>query len=177
MGRRNHSKKHYSSSSESESECHSDYSSGSDSDCSRSSRSTSSSVSEHEIHELECRFNKKLEKQYCKFLWRLRREPCLFVNGCDAYGSVYNQAVETIAIGDAIPFQFNHNMLNITHNAGDDFVTVLRDGIYYYEFNITFDQPCQIAVFVNCILDPTTVIGNNSGATMTVASQLLTLKA
>jgi len=181
MGRRHHSKKHYSSSSESESECSSsDYSSGSDSDCSRSSRSSrssSSSVSEHELHELECRFNKKLEKMYCKFLWRLRREPCLFVNGSDAHGNMYNTKVETIPIGAAIPFDNNQVLHNITHNPGDSFLTVLRDGLYYFSYNIIFDQPCQIAIFINGVLDASTVNGNNSGATVTSNTQLINLKA
>jgi len=181
MGRRHHSKKHYSSSSESESECSSsDYSSGSDSDCSRSSRSSrssSSSVSEHELHELECRFNKKLEKMYCKFLWRLRREPCLLVNGSDAHGNMYSTIVQTIPVGAAVPFQYNQVLHNITHNPGDSFFTVQRDGLYYFSYNIIFDQPCQIAIFINGVLDGSTVNGNNSGATITSNTQLINLKA
>jgi len=170
MGR-HHKKYESSSSSSSESESESCYSSDS------SHSSVSESELESELEHLEHKFDKKLEKLYCKFLWRLRREPCLLVNGSDAHGNMFNTQVETIPVGAAIPFQYNQVLINITHNAGDDFFTVLRDGLYFFSYNIIFDQPCQIAVFVNGVLDASTVTGNNSGASVTANSQLLRLKA
>ena len=170
MGR--HHKKYESSSSSS---------SGSDSESSYSSESSRSSVSdselESELEHLEDKFDKKLEKLYCKFLYRLRREPCLLVNGSDAHGNMYNTQVETIPVGAAIPFQYNQVLHNITHNPGDSFITVLRDGLYLFSYNIIFDQPCQIALFINGVLDASTVNGNNSGATITTNTQLINLKA
>ena len=54
-------------------------SSSSSSSSSRSSYSSSSSNSSYasDVEELEYKLTKKIEKLYCKFLWNLRREPCL----------------------------------------------------------------------------------------------------
>ena len=173
MGRRHH-KKYESSSSSSSSESECEYSSKS---CSDSDSCVSDSELESELEHLEDKFDKKLEKLYCKFLWRLRREPCLLVNGSDAHGNFYNTQVETIAVGAGIPFNFSQYLVNIAWNAGDSFFTVQRNGLYYFSYNIIFDQPCQIAIFVNGVLDPSTVTGNNSGANPTSNTQLLRLMA
>lgn len=90
---------------------------------------------------------------------------------------MYNTQVETIPIGASVPFQFAQYLVNILHNPGDTFFTVQRNGLYYFSYNIIFDQPCQIAIFINGVLDTSTVTGNNSGANPTVNTQLLRLKA
>lgn len=165
MGR-SHYKKHESSSESSCSE--SEYS------CSESEKSY---VSESELDEVECKLTKKMERLYCKFLWRLRREPCLMINGSDAHASMYSTSVHTIAVGETIPMDNAQYAVNIVFNPLDNSLTVQRDGLYFFAFNIHFDQPCQIAVFVNDIVDTTAITGNNSGSTTTVGQQLLRLNA
>jgi hypothetical protein len=166
MGRRHH-KKYESSSSESscsESEsCHSD--------------SEKSYVSESELDEVECKLTKKMERLYCKFLWRLRREPCLMINGSDAHAAMYSNTVHSIPVGEVVPMDIPQYLVNIVFNPLDNSLTVQRDGLYYFSYTVIFDQPCQIAVFVNNIADPSTTVGNNSGATITVGTQLLRLNA
>jgi hypothetical protein len=163
MGRRHH-KKYESCSSES-----------SDSESSYCSESSGSSVSEHELKEVECKLTKKMERLYCKFLWRLRREPCLFVNGSDAHASMFSTTVHTVNVGDTIPMDNSQDLQNITFNPLNNSLVVQRAGVYYYNYYISFDQPCQIAVFVNDVLLPSTVTGNNSGANPTSGGQLLFL--
>ena len=165
MGRRHH-KKYESSSSES-----------SDSESSCSSSSSGSSVSEHELQEVECKLNKKMERLYCKFLWKLRREPCLMIYGSEAHAAMYSTSVHTVAVGDTVPMDNVQYAVNIVFNPLDNSLTVLRDGLYFFAYNIQFDQPCQLAVFINNIIDNTAVAGNNSGATTTVGQQLLRLNA
>ena len=41
--------------------------------------------------------------------------------------------------------------------------------------NYQFNEPCQLGLFINTVLDPTTVVSNNSGATITSGSQMLRL--
>jgi hypothetical protein len=163
MGRRHH-KKHESSSESSCSE--SEYS------CSESEKSY---VSESELDEVECKLTKKMERLYCKFLWRLRREPCLLVNGSDAHASVYSNTPHTTPSGANIVFDLSQYAVNIDYTNGDDFLVVRRNGLYSFTWTATFNEPCMVGLFVNTVLDPTTVISNNSGATVTAGSQLLRL--
>lgn len=165
MGRRHH-KKYESSSSSSCSE--------SESSCSDSHKSY---VSDSELEEVECKLTKKMERLYCKFLWRLRREPCLMINGSDAHAAMYSTSVHTVAVGETIPMDNSQYAVNIVFNPVDNSLTVQRDGLYFFSYNIIFDQPCQIAVFVNNVVDLSTVNGNNSGATHTAGQQLLRLNA
>ena len=160
MGRR-HSKRYETSSSDSES--------------SYSSDSSRSSVSDSDLEEVECKLTKKIEGLYCKILWNLRREPCLMLNGSDAHASVYSYTQHTTLPGDNIVFDLAQYATNVDYTNGDDFMVVRRNGLYYFSWSATFNEPCQLGIFVNAVLDPTTVVANNSGATVTSASQMLRL--
>jgi hypothetical protein len=160
MGRR-HSKRYETSSSESES--------------SYSSDSSRSSVSESELDEVECKLTKKIEGLYCKILWNLRREPCLMLNGSDAHATVYSNTIHTTLPGANVVFDLAQYATNVDYNNGDDYLIVRRTGLYYFAWTATFNEPCQLAIFINTVLDPTTVISNNSGATVTAETQMLRL--
>jgi len=169
----------------SESSSESSYSS--DSDCSRrSSRSSHSSSSgssvnekelKHDLDQLENRFNCKIKKMYHKFLWHLRRDPCLMVNGSDCYGSFYSTIVHSIPVGDNFPLDNQQNVLNILYNPGDSFFVVQRSGLYFYSWILMVDQPCQVGVAINDVVDNTTIVANNSGANVTSGVQTLALRA
>lgn len=161
MGRR-HSRRYESSSSESESSCYSSESSG-------------SSVSDSQLEEVETKLTKKIEDLYCKILWNLRREPCLMLNGSEAHASVYSNTPHTTLPGANIVFDLAQYAVNIDYINGNDYLNVRRNGLYYFSWSATFNEPCQLGVFINTVLDPTTVIANNSGATVTSASQMLRL--
>ena len=154
-------------------------SSSSSSSSSRSSYSSSSSDSSYasDVEELEYKLTKKMDKLYCKFLWNLRREPCLFLNGSEAHASVYSYSVHTILQGANLIFDQAQYATNIDYTNGDDFLIVRRNGLYYFSWSATFNEPCQLGVFVNGVLDATTVVSNNSGATVTSATQMLRLLA
>lgn len=160
MGRR-HSKRYESSSSESES--------------SYSSSSSGSSVSDGQLEEVETKLTKKIEELYCKILWNLRREPCLMVGGSDAHASMYSNTVHLTPPGANIQFDLSQYAVNVDYTNGDDYLIVRRNGLYSFTWTATFNEPSILGVFVNTVLDPTTVIANNSGATVTVGSQLLRL--
>lgn len=165
MGRR-HRKHESSDSSDSESSS----SSGS------SSSSSGSSVSEKELNAVEQRLNKKMKKLYCQFLWHLRRDPCLQVNGSDCYGNMYSNSVHTVAVGDDFPFDSSATLLNILYSPpGDSKLTVQRSGMYYFSWQVLCDQPCQVTLCVNGTPLPNYTMGNNSGATQTSGSQLIPL--
>jgi hypothetical protein len=160
MGRR-HTKRYETSSSESES--------------SYSSDSSRSSVSESDLDEVECKLTKRIEGLYCKILWNLRREPCLMVNGSDAHGSVYSNTFHTTPSGGNIVFDLSQYATNVDFTNGADFLVVQRTGLYFFSWTATFNEPCILGLYVNTVLDPTTVVANNSGATVTVGCQLIRL--
>ena len=152
-------------------------SSSSSSSSSRSSYSSSSSNSSYasDVEELEYKLTKKIEKLYCKFLWNLRREPCLMLNGSDAHASVYSNTLHITNPGANVAFDLSQFAVNIDYTNGNDFMVVRRNGLYYFSWLATFNEPCILGIFVNNVLDTTTVLANNSGATVTTGSQLLRL--
>jgi len=160
MGRR-HSKRYESSSSESES--------------SYSSSSSGSSVSDGQLEEVETKLTKKIEELYCKILWNLRREPCLIVNGSDAHASIYSNTAHIVPSLANVPFDLSQYATNVDYTNGDDYLVVRRNGLYYFAWTATFNEPCILGIFINTVLDTTTVVANNSGATVTAASQMLRL--
>jgi hypothetical protein len=152
-------------------------SSSSSSSSSRSSYSSSSSNSSYasDVEELEYKLTKKIEKLYCKFLWNLRREPCLMLNGSDAHASVYSYTAHSTVPGANIVFDLSQYATNVDYTNGDDYLIVRRNGLYYFSWTAQFNEPCQMGIFINTVLDPTTVVSNNSGATVTAASQMVRL--
>jgi hypothetical protein len=99
------------------------------------------------------------------------------INGSEAHAAMYSTSVHTVAVGDTVPMDYSQYAVNIVFNPIDNSLTVQRDGLYFFAYNIQFDQPCQLAVFVNDVADITAIAGNNSGATTTVGQQLLRLNA
>ena len=149
-----HHKKKYASSS----------SSSSSSSCSSYSSSSSDSSYASDVEELEYKLTKKIEKLYCKFLWNLRREPCLMINGSDAHASVYSYTVHTFLPGENLIYDLEQYATNIDFVNGTDYLIIRRSGLYYFAWAATFNEPCQLAVFVNGVVNLSTVISNNSGS-------------
>jgi hypothetical protein len=135
---------------------------------SESESSSDSDASQSDLEELECKFDRK-------FVWRLRREPNLMVNGCESHINIYSQSLHTIAVGDAFPFDGFQDAHNMVWDTTTSEIVIQFNGLYYFSYAFTTDQPCQVAIFVNGVADPTTVAGNNSGATVTAGSQVLRL--
>jgi hypothetical protein len=123
----------------------------------------------------------KLERawrlKYRTVVERMRREKCLMVNGSDAYGSFYTFAPQVIQPNAPAVFQFPQNVLNILFTPGSTFITVQRSGVYTLNLTAQFDQPCQVAIFVNGVPDLTTVTASNSGAHIVTVHQLFKLMA
>jgi hypothetical protein len=97
------------------------------------------------------------------------------VGGSDAHASVYSNTVHLTPPGANIQFDLSQYAVNIDYTNGNDFLVVRRNGLYSFTWTATFNEPSILGLFVNTVLDPTTVIANNSGATVTIGSQLLRL--
>ena len=119
--------------------------------------------------------DRKWRLKYKNIVYRLRREKCLFVNGCDAYGSFYSTSLQTIPPNGSIIFDYQHNVLNLDFTPGTTDIKVLRAGVYTLNITCQFDQPAQVCFFVNGLPDLTTVTSSNSGAHIVTVHQLFTL--
>lgn len=129
---------------------------------------------EHKLKHNE-ELDRKWRLKYKNIVYRLRREKSLFVNGSDAYGSFYSTMVQSIAPLASIVFEKQHNVLNLEFTPGTSDIKVLRSGIYILHITCQFDQPAQVAFFVNGMPDLTTVTSSNSGAHIVTVHQLFSL--
>ena len=127
---------------------------------------------EHKLKKNSC-LDKKWRLKYRTVVERLRKEKCLMVNGCDAYGSFYSFTPQSIAPNSSVVFEAHTNVLNLQFVDGTTNIQVLRAGIYNLNITCQFDQPCQVAFFVNGNPDLTTVTASNSGAHIVTVHQLL----
>jgi hypothetical protein len=138
---------------------------------------------EHKVEKLEHKLKKneyldrKWRLKYRTIVNRLRREKCLMVNGSDAFGSFYCLNIQTIQPLAPVIFEQGHNILNVELTPAKDAVKILRSGVYVCNINTQFDQPAQLAFFVNDTPNITTVTSSNSGAHLVNTYQLMELKA
>ena len=160
-----------------------------------SSMSSSEKRINHKVHHVEKHLEKKdrelekkdryfakrikrLERKYCKMYkkikWNLRREKCLMVNGCDAYGSFSNDTAQTILPGQSVLFLKNEGSLNIDFLLTE--ITVRRDGVYTYNFSAQFNEGTLLQLFVNDLPLAASLVGSNSGANIFTMQQILFLQ-
>jgi hypothetical protein len=124
---------------------------------------------ERKIHRLEDKYRRIYKKiKYC-----LRREKCLMVNGCDAYGSFSNNVLQTLLPGDSITFGKNEGSLNMEFSGTE--IQIYREGVYRYVFSGQFNEGCLLQLFNNGVPIDATIVGSNSGANIVTLQQLLFL--
>ena len=99
------------------------------------------------------------------------------VNGSDAYGSFYCTTPQSILPNDYIVFENMINVLNLSFEENKREIKIAIPGIYTFNITAQFDQPCQVAIFINDVPDLATVTASNSGAHIVTVHQLLSLKA
>ena len=86
------------------------------------------------------------------------------VSGCDAYGSFYSTGVQTVKPNDNIKFEKKVNALNLKLRSNGNGVKILREGVYVFNLTAQFDQPSQVAFFVNDEADLSTVSASDASS-------------
>ena len=125
---------------------------------------------ENQIGKLENKLShlsKRSNNDYKQLVHRLRREKHLMVNGCDAYGTFYSFTPQTIKPNEAARFEKKTNVLNLRLKLDGDKIKVQRSGMYVVNFMGLFDQPTQLALFINDTPLLSTVVSSNSGNMVT----------
>jgi hypothetical protein len=123
-----------------------------------------------------CKLNYKLKKKFNKLLKLLLNDPQIMIKGIDAYGSFYSTNTQIVPIDNSIIFDYNQNVLNMTHTKGTGDVKILKDGIYYFCVILETSQSCQFTLFVNGVQENSTTTGINKGASVLQMRQMIELK-
>jgi hypothetical protein len=78
----------------------------------------------------------------------------------NAYGSFFSIKQQVILVNNNIEFDEEVNVLNLVSNLNN--IKILFSGIYLVHFIAYFDQPCQLAIFINDKLEETSIIACNT---------------
>lgn len=119
----------------------------------------------------------KLKKKFNVLLKWLLKDPQIMITGTDVYGSVYSTNTQIVQVNDSILFDYNQNLLNMTHTLGTGDLTVSKDGMYFFAILLESSQSCQFTIFVNGSPVASTTTGINKGASVLQLRQLIELKA
>jgi len=94
------------------------------------------------------------------------------VNGSDAYGSFFSMQPQPVQPLESVVFHYEHNVKHLELDESKKNIKILIPGMYLLNLTAQFDQPSQVAFFINDIVDPTTVTASNSGAHIVTVHQL-----
>lgn len=97
--------------------------------------------------------------------------------GLAAYGYIFNQSAQTVAIESPIAFDLNGPLLGVTHLPGNAGIAVTGSGIYAVRYSVSGVEPGQFAVFVNGARAAGTVYGSGAGTQQDNGLAILTLSA
>lgn len=136
---------------------------------------------QNEIEKLNCKLkenelnDKKFRLKYKTIVHRLRREKCLMVNGSDAYGTFYSTSAQTVKPNESVKFEKKVSSLNLKLRSNGSGIKVLREGVYVFNITAMFDQPCQVALFINDDPELSTVTASNNPSNTVVIYQVIKL--
>ena len=97
--------------------------------------------------------------------------------GLAAFGYVYNQGAETVAIEAPVAFDMNGPLVGITHAPGNPGVVFTNSGTYAVYFSVSGVEPGQFALFVNGAPVLGTVYGSGAGTQQDTGHALITISA
>jgi hypothetical protein len=97
--------------------------------------------------------------------------------GTSAYGYVYNESAEVVAVEGDVAFDSNGSLLNVSHVAGTDGVVVAGSGTYLIDFSVSSTQPSQFSLFDNGEAVVGTTYGSGAGTQQDNGQAILTLSA
>ena len=97
--------------------------------------------------------------------------------GLSAFGYIFNNSAEVVAIEAPINFALNGPLLGITHAPGNAGVSITAAGTYAIHFSVTNVEPAQFTLFVNGAPVTNTVYGSGAGTQQDNGFAILTLQA
>jgi hypothetical protein len=122
-----------------------------------------------------CKLNRYHNKCYLQFREYLLHKKYLQIAGSPAYFAVTNDTRETLTANQPIVWINNVLRENVCHKQGVPSFVIEEDGVYDLFADIAFNEPSQLALFINGIPDLTTIAGRDSGASRLLLRQFITL--
>jgi hypothetical protein len=106
---------------------------------------------------------------------RLRKEKHLMVNGSDSYGMFYSYCPQVIDPNNNVVFEKKSHILNLCYDDCINSIKIKRSGIYVVNLTCQFDQPGQIAIFINDNPDLSSLTASNNSQNFITVHQILCL--
>lgn len=125
-----------------------------------------------------CWVEKKLEcmKLYDMYKNYLLCQDHLQIAGPKSYFSLTDSLVQNVIQNEAFYWSTNNIKYETQFRPGDTFLTIEKNGVYDIFVDIATDEPVQLGLFVNGVLEPSTNFGRDSGASRTLMRQFIKLK-
>jgi hypothetical protein len=123
----------------------------------------------------ECKLNPYYKKCYEKFRAYLLNQKWLQLTGSSSYWSVSSDIEQRIPINGLFDWSNNYLINNVDHVQGVPTFKILEDGLYDVFFDACTNEPSQVAILVNGVVDPTTIFGRNSGGGRCLLRQIMKL--
>jgi hypothetical protein len=101
--------------------------------------------------------NKVLKGLYQRLKYKFRRNGCLYVNGCDAFASVWDKCAAVVEAGEPIKFDGIGAVLNVDYKCGSGVFHICRDGMYSFLFSGLFDVSGAVGLAVNDVTVQSTI--------------------
>jgi hypothetical protein len=126
---------------------------------------------------MDCvKLNKYHKKCYLQFREYLLHKDCLQITGSPAYFATTNDTRQTLTTGQSLFWMNNILMHNVNHIQGVREFTIKEDGVYDLFADCSFNEPSQLALFVNGSPNLDAVAGRDSGAARLLVRQFITLR-
>lgn len=128
------------------------------------------------IKPVPCDLEKALACLYPKLKNYLIRPEGLQIVGSDSYLAMANSSTQSVA--QIQPFYWSNvtDKQNVMFVPGDKFLTITHSGLYNVSAEIATNEPVQIAIAVNGVCIPDTIVGRDSGAARCYLRQLVSLR-
>lgn len=106
---------------------------------------------------------------------RLRKEKYLMVNGSDSYGLFLSYSPQIIEPNETLLFETYSNVLNLGFSKNTDNITIKRSGIYIINLTCQFNEPGQVALFINSNPELSSLTSTSNSLNFITIHQVLNL--
>lgn len=106
---------------------------------------------------------------------RLRKEKHLMVGGSDSYGMFFSYCPQVIEPNNNVIFEKKSHVLNLCYDDCNHSIKIKRSGIYVVNLTSQFDQPGQIAIFINDNPDLSSLTSSNNPQNFITVHQIFCL--
>jgi len=125
---------------------------------------------------LSYHLEKRLKCLYTKFKQYLLCDDKLQITGSPSYLSLSNTVYQLVNQNN--PFYFSHTIVkkHMEYMPGGTDIVVKENGLYDVFVDIATNEPLQLALSINGVINPYTIFGRDSGANRVIIRQFVLLK-